>query len=147
MMDMLHCWLKTKNLVTWWRVSSHRRLCQALARNTAVASCAAGFAANRCSTGKHSCSSCRSSDNNRLFRQQVRSEGAGSERQAQLNLEGFASSEALLGREDQEQNWVVEDTHRRVGDELRLVRDVQCSRDQWNQSSRGGPESQSLWWK
>ena len=44
--------------------------------------------------------------------------------------------------EDQEQNWVVDDTHRRVGDELRLVGDVQCSRDQWNLSIREGPESQ-----
>ena len=38
----------------------------------------------------------------------------------------------------------MEDTHRRVGNELRLVGYVQCSRDQWNQSSRGGSESQSL---
>ena len=29
-MDMLHCWLKTKNFFTWWWVSSHRQLCEAL---------------------------------------------------------------------------------------------------------------------
>ena len=49
-------------------------------------------------------------------------------RQAQLNLEGFANSDALSGwGEDQEQKCVVDDTTPPCRGMDRLVGDVECS--------------------